>query len=66
MEKEYLILSLARLGLLLFSFLSLPRCVLIIKNAWEENNKKKMYKDVTLLWFGIITGCMFLKMFREG
>ena len=66
MDKEHLILYVARLGLLLASFLSLHRSVLIIKSAWEENNKKKMSRGVTLLWVGIITGCMFLKMFKGG
>jgi hypothetical protein len=63
MEKEYIILALARLGLLLFSFFALSQCVLMIKAAWQENDQKKMRKGVSLLWGGILAGCIFLKMF---
>lgn len=63
MEKEYVILSAARLGLLLFSFFALSRSVLTIKIAWQENNQKRMSRGVSLLWSGVIAGCMFLKLF---
>ena len=64
MDKEYIILSLIRLGLLFFSFFALPHSVFAIRTAWEEKDQKKMRKGVSLLWGGILTGCMFLKMFN--
>lgn len=63
MENEYIILSLVRLGLLGFSFFILPRGVLMIQAAWHANDHKKMRTGISLLWGGIIAGCMFLKMF---
>jgi hypothetical protein len=62
-DIEYIILSLVRLGLLFFSFFALSRCVLMIKIAWKENNHKKMRRGISLLWGGVLAGCVFLKMF---
>ncbi len=56
-------LALVRLGLLFFSFFAVSRCVFMIKNAWQEKNQKKMRKGISLLWGGVLAGCMFLKMF---
>lgn len=56
MNIEYVILSVIRLGLLLFSFFALSRCVLVIKVAWQENNQKKMNKRVSLLWGDLLLG----------
>ena len=63
MEREYIILALIRLGLLIFSFFALSRCVLIIKMAWQTDDQKKMRKGIALLWGGVIAGMIFLKMF---
>lgn len=65
MEREYIILSVIRLGLLLFSFFALSRCVLMIKMAWHQDDQKKMRKGVALLWGGVISGMIFLKIFGE-
>lgn len=65
MEKGYIILSTVRLGLLLFSFFSLSRCVLVIKVAWQQNNQKKMHKGIALLWGGVLAGMVFLRTFGE-
>lgn len=63
MEKEYIIWAVVRLGLVLFSFFALSRSILRIKVAWQENDQKKMNQGISLLWGGILAGCMFLKMF---
>lgn len=62
MAKEYIILSLVRLGLLFFSFCTLPRSIFIIKMAWQENDQKKMSRGVSLLWGGVLAGLVFLKL----
>lgn len=64
MDQEYIILSIARLGLLAFSFFVLPPSVLMIKTAWQTNDSKKIRKGITFLWAAILAGCLFLKMFR--
>jgi len=66
MEKEYAIIASVRLILLLFSFFALPRSVLMIKMAWQNNNEKKMRRGVSLLWGGFVAGCAFLKLFAGG
>jgi len=64
MNQEYIIFSLVRLGLLLFSFFALPPGILITKTAWHANDQKKMRKGISLLWGAILAGCLFLKMFK--
>jgi hypothetical protein len=63
MGNEYVILSLVRLGILAFSFFVLPQGMVMIQAAWHANDHKKMRRGVSLLWGGIIAGCVFLKMF---
>jgi hypothetical protein len=53
MEKEYIILAIARLGLLLFSFFALTHCILMIKAAWQKNDQKKMRKEVSLISYSL-------------
>ena len=50
MEIEFLIFSLARLGLLAFSFFALPPGLLITKADWETNDIKKCAKVFLLFW----------------
>ena len=64
MDREYIFISLIRLGLLLFSFLALPQGLLMMKSAWLENDSKKIKKGVSLIWGAIISACIFLKMLR--
>lgn len=63
MEQEFVIFSIVRLALLLFSFFALPPGMLIVKSAWHTNDLKKMRKGIALLWGAILAGCMFIKMF---
>lgn len=62
MEKNYIIFAAVRFGILLFSFLSLPPSILMIKTAWQTNDHKKMKRGVSLLWGAILAGCLFIKM----
>jgi hypothetical protein len=64
MEQNYIVLSVIRLGLLLFSLLALPPSLLMLKIAWQTNDHKKMRRGATLLWGAILAGCLFIKMFR--
>jgi hypothetical protein len=63
MEWSYIIFSVVRLGLLLFSLLMLPSSLVMLKTAWQTNDHKKMRKAATLLWGAILAGCLFIKMF---
>jgi len=63
MELGYIVFSIVRLGLLLFSFFALPPSILMLKTAWQMNDKKKMRKGIVLLWGSILAGCLFVKMF---
>jgi len=63
MEQGYVVFSIVRLGLLLFSFFALPPSVLMLKTAWHTNDKKKMRKGISLLWGAILAGCLFVKIF---
>lgn len=64
MGQEYIIFSIVRLGLVLFSFLALPPSILMLKTGWQTNDQKKIRRGVVLLWGAILTGCLFIKMFR--
>ena len=50
MELGYIVFSIVRLGLLLFSFFALPPSILMLKTAWQMNDKKKCVKE--LCFFG--------------
>lgn len=63
MAPGYIIFSLVRLGLLLFSFFTLPQSVVILKTGWETGDQKKMRRGVALLWGSILAGFLFIKMF---
>jgi len=63
MEQGYIVFSIVRLGLLLFSFFALPSSVLMLKTAWQTNDQKKIRKGIVLLWGSVLAGCLFVKMF---
>jgi hypothetical protein len=63
MTQEYMIFSLIRLGLLLFSFFALPPSILMIKTAWQMSDQKRIRKGITLLWGSLLAGFLFIKMF---
>ena len=63
MERGYIVFSLVRLGLLLFSFFALPPSILMLKTAWQTNDHKKMRRGIALLWGAVLAGLLFLKMF---
>jgi hypothetical protein len=63
MEQGYVVLSIVRLGLLLFSFFVLPLSILMLKTAWQMNDQKKIRRGIMLLWGSILAGFLFIKMF---
>jgi hypothetical protein len=63
MEQSYIIFSVVRLGLLLFSLLALPPGILTLKTAWQTNDHKKMRRGIAFIWGAILAGCLFVKMF---
>lgn len=63
MEQGYIVFAVVRLGLLLFSFFTLPPSVLMIKKAWQMDDQKRMRKGIVLLWGALLAGCLFVKMF---
>ncbi len=63
-EWEYVFFYLVRLVLIIISFFSVSRCVLIIKKAWLENDQKKMSKGISLLWLGLLMAFLFSKTIK--
>ena len=62
----HLVFYFIEMCLLLYVFFVIPRTILPLKKAWQENDRKKIQKIIVLLLAGVIAIGMYLQMFNEN